>query len=124
MDVDCDGANRTGGDCSNDPSGQDETAFKDTIQSYGIEDLDANLHSYVVFGTADYDPSNDGLNPLSIMAIVCNDQLVSNICSIRMPWLISFTLFSFTVSGEIPMVSALLERPLSLWLSYVSPMMV
>ncbi|NMW74018.1 hypothetical protein HKQ52_21455, partial [Bacteroides vulgatus] len=71
MDIDCDGANNSAGDCANDPTGQGQTAFKDTVQSFGIEDLDANLHSYVVFGNEGADPSfspqEHGVEPLSIM---------------------------------------------------------
>ena len=78
MDIDCDGANNTEGDCENDPSGQNQTAFKDEVQEYGIDDLDANLHSYVVFGNeGTFEPDEEGMESLGIMAIVCNDQLVS-----------------------------------------------
>lgn len=80
LDIDCDGANNSAGDCANDPTGQGQTAFKDTVQSFGIEDLDANLHSYVVFGNEGADPSfspqEHGVEPLSITAVVCNDQVV------------------------------------------------
>jgi hypothetical protein len=52
------------------------------VQSFGIEDLDANLHSYVVFGNEGADPSfspqEHEIEPLSIMAVVCNDQVVCN----------------------------------------------
>lgn len=81
MDIDCDGANLGSGDCANDPSGQDTTAFMDTVGGYGkgISDLDANVHSYVVFGNFDsspsFDPESFGMKPLSVMAIVCNNQL-------------------------------------------------
>lgn len=81
MDIDCDGANNSAGACSNDPSGQGETAFKDTVQSFGIDDLDANIHPYVVFGNEgdnpSFSPEQFGMQPLSIMAVVCNDQVVS-----------------------------------------------
>jgi chitosanase len=83
MDIDCDGANLGSGDCGNDPSGQGMTAFMDTVAGYGkgIEDLDANVHSYVVFGnfesSPEFDPESFGMKPLSVMAIVCNNQLVS-----------------------------------------------
>lgn len=77
MDVDCDGSNNTGGDCGNDPSGQSETAFKDQLSQYGIDDLDANVHPYVVFGNANFDPQQYGMEPLSVMAVVCNSQVVS-----------------------------------------------
>ncbi|ATY58674.1 endo-chitosanase [Cordyceps militaris CM01] len=79
MDIDCDGANRTGGACANDPSGQGETAFKDTVKTYGIPDLDANVHPYVVFGNDGSSPSFNaqahGIKPLSVMAVVCNGQV-------------------------------------------------
>jgi hypothetical protein len=80
MDVDCDGANNGAGKCSNDPSGQSQTAFKDTVQGYGISDLDANVHPYVVFGNEGSSPSfmpdSVGMKPLSVMAVVCNGQPV------------------------------------------------
>ena len=80
MNVDCDGANNSAGKCSNDPSGQSQTAFQDTLQSYGISDLDASIHSYVVFGndggSPTFDPSTAGMKPLSVMAVVCGDNMV------------------------------------------------
>ncbi|KAL7941481.1 glycoside hydrolase family 75 protein [Trichoderma barbatum] len=79
MDVDCDGANNSGGACANDPSGQGQTSFQDTVQSFGIEDLDANIHPYVVFGnegdSPSFAPQDFGMEPLSIVAVVCNDQV-------------------------------------------------
>ncbi|KAI1017712.1 hypothetical protein LB504_004010 [Fusarium proliferatum] len=73
MDIDCDGANNHAGACSNDPSGQGETAFKDTVKKYGIPDLDANVHPYVVFGndgaSPSFDPQQHGIKPLSVMAV-------------------------------------------------------
>ncbi|KAL6904076.1 putative chitosanase CSN1 [Trichoderma evansii] len=79
MDIDCDGANNTGGKCANDPSGQGETAFKDTVKSYGISDLNANVHPYVVFGnegaSPSFNPQSKGMKPLSVMAVVCNNQV-------------------------------------------------
>ncbi|TQV93105.1 hypothetical protein V2A60_003584 [Cordyceps javanica] len=78
MDIDCDGANNAAGDCANDPSGQGQTAFVDTVSTYGIRDLDANLHSYVVFGneggSPSFSPRDHGVRPLSVMAVVCNNQ--------------------------------------------------
>ncbi|KAJ5469233.1 Endo-chitosanase [Penicillium diatomitis] len=59
MDVDCDGANNYGGDCANDPSGQSQTAFMDSLPQYGIQDLNANVHP--------------------VMAVVCNNQLLYGI---------------------------------------------
>ncbi|CAG9977411.1 unnamed protein product [Clonostachys byssicola] len=75
MDIDCDGSNNSAGDCANDPTGQGQTAFKDTVRNYGIDDLDANLHSYVVFGTESFRPQDHGLKPLSVMAVVCDDKV-------------------------------------------------
>lgn len=81
MDIDCDGANNHAGACSNDPSGQGETAFKDTVNQYGIPDLDANVHPYVVFGndgaSPSFDPQQHGIKPLSVMAVVCNGEVAS-----------------------------------------------
>lgn len=83
MDIDCDGANYSAGGCANDPSGQGQTAFMDTVSQYGISDLDANIHPYVVFGNSgsspSFDPQQYGMEPLSVMAVVCNNQLVSPI---------------------------------------------
>jgi hypothetical protein len=80
LDIDCDGANNSAGGCGNDPSGQGETAFKDTVQTYGITDLDANIHPYVVFGnegaSPSFNPQSKGMKPLSVMAVVCNNQVV------------------------------------------------
>ncbi|KAK2733937.1 hypothetical protein FQN57_001920 [Myotisia sp. PD_48] len=77
MDIDCDGANHTKGDCKNDNSGQGQTAFKDEVSKYGIEDLDANKHGYVVLGNERprYLPSQSGVLSLSVVAVVCNNQL-------------------------------------------------
>ena len=78
MDIDCDGVDDKAGDCSNDPSGYGETAFKYTVQSYGIRDLNANTHPYVVFNEPPFfNPEKYGMKPLSVMAVVCNDQVVS-----------------------------------------------
>jgi chitosanase len=76
MDVDCDGLNDKGGDCGADETGQGETAFKDQLSQFGIEDLDANVHPYVVFGNTNFDPQQYGMEPLSVMAVVCNNQVV------------------------------------------------
>ncbi|KAL7952688.1 chitosanase [Trichoderma compactum] len=79
LDIDCDGANNSAGACANDPSGQSETAFKDTVRTFGISDLDANIHPYVVFGNSgsspSFNPQSSGMQPLSVMAVVCNNQV-------------------------------------------------
>ncbi|KKK16948.1 hypothetical protein ARAM_003763 [Aspergillus rambellii] len=75
MDIDCDGTDDSGGDCGNDPSGQGQTAFQSQLGDYGISDLNAKVHPYVVFGNANFDPQEYGMEPLSVMAVVCGGQL-------------------------------------------------
>ncbi|KAI9924389.1 hypothetical protein ASPWEDRAFT_34863 [Aspergillus wentii DTO 134E9] len=79
MDVGCDGFDNTEGKCTNDPSGQSNTAFQDTVRQHGISDLKANIHSYIVFGntgaTPSFNPQSVGMKPLSVMLVVCNNQL-------------------------------------------------
>lgn len=88
MDIDCDGAQRGPADdgrCGSSNDTQSQTTFKDTIASYdcGIRDLDAYVHPYVVFGNQGsqkgwktFDPEEVGIQPLSVMAVVCGDRLV------------------------------------------------
>lgn len=80
MDVDCDGAHNSEGSCSDDRSGQGVTAFQDEVKQFGIKDLDASIHPYVVFGNEGQKPSfmpdKHGMEPLSVMAIVCGGKLV------------------------------------------------
>jgi len=80
MDVDCDGANRSAGGCANDPTGQSVTAFQDRVAKFGIEDLDSNKHSYIVFGNQQYSPSFDptqyGVPELGLAVVVCGGQFV------------------------------------------------
>ncbi|KGO47843.1 Fungal chitosanase [Penicillium expansum] len=79
MDVDCDGAHNSEGSCSDDRSGQGVTAFQDEVKQFGIKDLDASIHPYVVFGNEGQKPSfmpdKHGMEPLSVMAIVCGGKL-------------------------------------------------
>ncbi|KAF2197967.1 putative fungal chitosanase [Delitschia confertaspora ATCC 74209] len=85
MDIDCDGANNGEGRCSNDPSGQGQTAFKDTVKKYGISDLDSHIHTFVVLGNDNsreegnggqaYDPQDDNIKPLSVVAVVCDGKM-------------------------------------------------
>lgn len=86
MDIDCDGPKGGLGDdgrCDDSQDTQYQTAFKDQIGQYnvGIQDLNAKLHPYVVFGNDGTDPSFDpqkyGVKPLSVMAVVCGNKLVS-----------------------------------------------
>ncbi|UKZ91749.1 uncharacterized protein TrAFT101_006719 [Trichoderma asperellum] len=88
MDVDCDGIQggpADDGRCGDSSDTQDTTAFADTVASYGTgqQDLDANAHPYVVFGNdgskpgwKTFDPQSVGIEPLSVMAVVCNNQLI------------------------------------------------
>ncbi|RJE26035.1 Chitosanase [Aspergillus sclerotialis] len=79
MDIDCDGSDNMAGKCSDDPSGQAQTSFKTTAKSYGVPDLNSSIHSYVVFGneggSPSFDPVKSGLEPLSVMAVVCDEKL-------------------------------------------------
>ncbi|GAB1309859.1 Endo-chitosanase [Madurella fahalii] len=91
MDIDCDG--RHGGvlddgrcSASRSPDRQSTTAFRATIAGYdvpGVPDLNPYVHPYVVFGNTgrkpgwpNFDPTAYGIRPLSVMAVVCGDQLV------------------------------------------------
>lgn len=87
MDIDCDGALGTGdGSCDSSNDTQGQTTFQQTVQGYnrGIADLNAYVHSYVVLGNqgskdgyVQFDPQSVGIEPLSIVAVVCGDKLVS-----------------------------------------------
>ena len=88
MDVDCDGAQggqADDGRCASSNDTQYVSSFQDTVESYrqGIKDLNANIHPYIVFGNegskrgwATFDPRKHGVEPLSIMAVVCGDKLI------------------------------------------------
>ena len=81
MDIDCDGANKNTGACSDGGSdSQGQTSFQDVVSQFGISDLDATIHPYVVFGNVDdspsFDPTDYGMQKLSVMAIVCQGQVV------------------------------------------------
>ncbi|KAF5019975.1 hypothetical protein F66182_8006 [Fusarium sp. NRRL 66182] len=87
MDVDCDGVQGSSADdgrCGSSGDTQSVTSFQDQVQSYGAgqKDLDANVHPYVVFGNVGskknwptFDAPKHGINPLSIIAVVCGDQM-------------------------------------------------
>jgi hypothetical protein len=89
MDIDCDGAQggpADDGRCTSSQDTQSITSFADTVASYrkGIKDLNANVHPYVVFGNSgsrkgytNFSPRQYGVEPLSVMAVVCNNKLVS-----------------------------------------------
>ncbi|PKS06105.1 hypothetical protein jhhlp_007939 [Lomentospora prolificans] len=88
MDVDCDGAQggpANDGRCASSRDTQAVSSFQSTVASYGrgIRDLDANIHPYIVFGNEGskpgwktFDPQEVGIQPLSLMAVVCGDKLI------------------------------------------------
>lgn len=84
MDIDCDGAQEGGdGRCGSSSDTQDQTAFMDTVATYGIPDLNANIHPYIVFGNegskdgyTTFSPQDHGIQPLSVMAVVCGNKLI------------------------------------------------
>ncbi|KAK3934971.1 family 75 glycoside hydrolase [Diplogelasinospora grovesii] len=88
MDIDCDGAQggpADDGRCGSSGDTQSITAFQDVVAGYnkGINDLNANVHPYVVFGNSGskpgwktFDPQAYGIEPLSLMAVVCGDKLI------------------------------------------------
>lgn len=94
MDIDCDGAqggSTDDGRCGSSLDTQSVTSFQWILQGYGkgIRDLNANVHPYVVFGNVGskkgwrtFEPQQYGIQPLSLMAVVCGDKLV---CSPSQP---------------------------------------
>ncbi|KAF2846526.1 glycoside hydrolase family 75 protein [Plenodomus tracheiphilus IPT5] len=85
MDIDCDGTQGGAGEdgrCGDSNDTQSQTSFKDTVAGYGagVEDLNAKVHSYVVFGndgtSPSFNPQEYGIEPLSLMAVVCGEKLV------------------------------------------------
>ncbi|KAI0165619.1 glycoside hydrolase family 75 protein [Xylariaceae sp. FL1272] len=91
MDKDCDGVQDSPADdgrCRNSGDTQSVTSFADTIASYGqaIVDLVATIHPYVVFGNegskggcVNFDVKEYGIEPLSVMGVVCGNQLIYGI---------------------------------------------
>ncbi|KAI5841762.1 putative chitosanase [Morchella snyderi] len=75
MDIDCDGANHGYGKCSNDPTGQGMTSFVDHVKKLGLSDLDSNTHSFIVLGNSGFDPQSVGIEPLSLVAVVCGAKM-------------------------------------------------
>lgn len=86
MDIDCDGALGTGdGSCDSSTDTQGQTTFGDTVKGYnkGIKDLNAYIHSFVVLGNdgsksgyITFKPESYGVEPLSLVAVVCGDKMV------------------------------------------------
>lgn len=52
------------------------TSFMNELPAFGIPDLDANIHSYVVLGTDNFDPKSFGIQSLSVVAVVCGNKMV------------------------------------------------
>lgn len=86
MDIDCDGQQKGKGDdgrCGFSQDTQSQTSFMGTLAGYkkGVTDLNPFIHSYVVFGNVgskgSFDPRSKGIEPLSLMAVVCGDEMVS-----------------------------------------------
>ncbi|KAK3384713.1 family 75 glycoside hydrolase [Lasiosphaeria ovina] len=88
MDVDCDGApggSADDGRCGKSSDTQSITAFQWLVKGYGkgIGDFNARVHPYVVFGNSGekkgwkkFDPQQYGIEPLSVMAVVCGKKLI------------------------------------------------
>ena len=83
MDIDCDGQEKDVNDrCGGDDDTQYETRYKDEVKKMGIPDLDTYIHPYVVLGNerkdgkATFLPEKANVEPLSVVAVVCNDRLV------------------------------------------------
>lgn len=86
MDIDCDGALGDGdGSCDSSDDTQPQTRFQDTVAGYhkGVDDLNAYVHSYIVLGNEgksngyiSFDPQSYGVEPLSIVGVVCGDKMV------------------------------------------------
>lgn len=93
MDVACNGIQNSAADdgrCGSFISPLPPTKFANIVASYGTgqTDLDPFVHPYVVFGNSGkepesttFDPQQYGVEPLSIMAVVCNNKLVSRLSS-------------------------------------------
>ncbi|KAM3520156.1 hypothetical protein NHJ13051_007030 [Beauveria bassiana] len=91
MDIDCDGIQHGPADdgrCGSSDDTQSVTSFQSIVQGYGTgqKDLDAFIHPYVVFGNEgsrsgypNFNPQDYGVEPLSVMAVVCNNKLIYGI---------------------------------------------
>lgn len=120
MDVDCDGlqGGPVDGRCGSSQDTQSETAFKSTVQKYSkangdfVKDLNANFIPYVVFGNygskagyTTFDPQDHSVKPLSIMAVVCGDQLVSGNVTMSRTYCSSLELRRSTAYGATQTVT-------------------
>ncbi|KAJ2983003.1 hypothetical protein NQ176_g1009 [Zarea fungicola] len=85
MDINCNGGPRDGdGSCDKSTDNQPLTYFREISESYNNgSDLNAYVHPFVTFGNygtkrsyPTFDPRSVGIEPYSIMAVVCGDKLV------------------------------------------------
>lgn len=89
MDIDCDGLQHGPGDdgrCGASGDTQSQTSFDGQVAGYnkGPNQLNAYIHTYVVFGNVgsnpgfvNYNPQDNGIEPLALIAVVCgNGQMV------------------------------------------------
>lgn len=113
MDIDCDGALGEGdGSCDSSGDTQPQTTFQETVAGYnkGIKDLNAYIHSFVVLGNdgskngyIEFKPEQYGIEPLSTVAVVCGDKMVSTRrLDEEKARLLTNVGKSSMVSGEIP----------------------
>ncbi|KAH3907350.1 hypothetical protein HBI56_185100 [Parastagonospora nodorum] len=89
MDIDCDGAGKGQGGCSDDPTGLGDTSFKSQLQDLtkgAVKDLNTNKHTFVVLSNfiindaqgdsrKPFDIETAGVEPLSIVAVICGNQM-------------------------------------------------
>ncbi|GAA5844244.1 hypothetical protein JCM9279_001735 [Rhodotorula babjevae] len=72
MDIDCDGSDGKGEICNGDGSYQSSTTFQDDAGKH----IDAQAIQYVVIDQDDdFDPTKFGIQPLSVVAVVCGGKL-------------------------------------------------
>jgi hypothetical protein len=118
MDIDCDGALGTGdGSCDSSEDTQGQTTFQETVAGYnkGVKDLNAYIHSFVVLGNegsksgyVQFNPEQYGIQPLSIVAVVCGNKMVRSHTRFEADYS-CYTLHSFMACGEIQMVMTALR---------------
>ncbi|BGP51685.1 hypothetical protein JCM10450v2_007635 [Rhodotorula kratochvilovae] len=72
MDIDCDGSDGSADVCQGDGSFQSDTAFQDD----NGKNIDAQAVQYVVIDQDDdFDPTSFGIQPLSVVAVLCGGKL-------------------------------------------------
>lgn len=81
MDIDCDGDQRNADPrCLGSSDTQSATTWRRQVQQLSnITDLNSSIHPYVVLGNVgdvSFDPRDHGIEPLSVVAVVCGGQLI------------------------------------------------